>query len=74
MQMAAIWTALNLSRAWCMSGIADALPKGDPSRSLLLESAKAHLEATLPAVTSGNYEGEHWLATFAVYALRATGQ
>jgi hypothetical protein len=60
---------LNLSRAWCMQGIAEALPKGSPDRVLLLESAQAHLGATLPQVASGNYEGEHWLATFAVYAL-----
>jgi len=25
--------------------------------------------AALPYVTSGNYEGEHWLASFAVYML-----
>jgi hypothetical protein len=60
---------LNLSRAWCMMGIAGALPKSSSDRRLLLESAQAHLRATLPEVASGNYEGEHWLATFAVYAL-----
>jgi hypothetical protein len=60
---------LNLSRAWCMLGIAEALPMGSADRRLLLGSAQAHLQATLPQVASGNYEGEHWLATFAVYAL-----
>ena len=60
---------LNLSRAWCMQGIAGALPKGSSEGKLLLETAQAHLRATLPHVASGNYEGEHWLATFAVYAL-----
>ncbi len=60
---------LNLSRAWCMFGIAAALSKGDAARKVLLESARAHLGATLPQVASGHYEGEHWLATFAVYAL-----
>jgi hypothetical protein len=60
---------LNLSRAWCMQGIASALPKDSADRKLLLEAAQAHLRTTLPAVASGHYEGEHWLATFAVYAL-----
>jgi hypothetical protein len=58
---------LNLSRAWAMRSIAAALPKGDPARALLIDSAKQHAEAGLKHVASGNYEGEHWLASFAVY-------
>ena len=60
---------LNLSRAWCMRHIAGALPQTDPTRRILARSAAAHAEAALPFVTSGNYEGEHWLASFAVYML-----
>ena len=60
---------LNLSRAWCMLGIARALPENDPLRSVLIESAVRHAEATLPHLASGNHEGEHWLASFAVYLL-----
>ena len=60
---------LNISRAWCMLGIAGALPPTGPDRQVLVQAAHAHLAATLPHITSGNYEGEHWLATFAVYAL-----
>ncbi len=60
---------LNLSRAWCMRLIAAALPDTDPVRQILLASAASHAEATLPHIASGNYEGEHWLATFAVYML-----
>jgi hypothetical protein len=62
---------LNLSRAWCMMGIAGRLAADDPSRRVLVASAQAHLRATLPEVTSGHYEGEHWLATFAICALSA---
>jgi len=58
---------LNLSRAWCMRGIASALPPDDPDRPILLAAAARHARATLPYVASGNYEGEHWLASFAVY-------
>ena len=58
---------LNLSRAWCMRSIAAALPKNDPARRLLAEAAARHAEAGLRHVASGDYVGEHWLASFAVY-------
>jgi hypothetical protein len=60
---------LNLSRAWCMQQIAAALPKDDPARRTLVDSAVRHAEAALHHVASGDYMGEHWLATFAVYLL-----
>jgi len=60
---------LNLSRAWCMRSIAAALPRNDPARRILTRSAAAHAQAALAHVASGNYEGEHWLASFAVYML-----
>jgi hypothetical protein len=58
---------LDLSRAWCMTEIAHALPPGDPAVPVLRKAAVAHAHATLPYIASGNYEGEHWLASFAVY-------
>jgi hypothetical protein len=60
---------LNLSRAWCMRSIANALPPTDPARRVLAESAARHAEAALRHVASGDYAGEHWLASFAVYML-----
>jgi hypothetical protein len=60
---------LNLSRAWCMKGIAAALPPTHPAHPILAESAKRHADASLPHVASGDYMGEHWLASFAVYIL-----
>ena len=60
---------LNLSRAWCMFGIASALRSEDPGRQILLRAAQAHARDALVNVASGNYEGEHWLASFAVYML-----
>jgi hypothetical protein len=63
---------LNLSRAWCMRSIAAALPKDDPARKVLTEAAVRHAEAALQHVASGDYAGEHWLASFAVYLLSVT--
>jgi hypothetical protein len=60
---------LNLSRAWCMRSIAVALPRDDPARKVLAESAARHADAALRHVASGDYAGEHWLASFAVYLL-----
>jgi len=62
---------LNLSRAWCMRHLADALPANHPGRPVLLKSARLHAKSALAHVTSGDYAGEHWLASFAVYLLTA---
>jgi Protein of unknown function (DUF2891) len=60
---------LNLSRAWCMRSIAEALPRRDSARAVLLASAQKHANAALAHVASGDYAGEHWLASFAVFLL-----
>jgi hypothetical protein len=60
---------LNLSRAWGMKRIAAGLPLGDPARMALESSSTRHAEAGLAHVASGDYAGEHWLASFAVYLL-----
>jgi hypothetical protein len=59
---------LNLSRAWCWRGIASALD--DDRKAVALKAADDHLAVALPQVT-GDYMGEHWLASFAVLALLA---
>jgi hypothetical protein len=60
---------LCFSRSWCMKGLAAALPATDARKKLLQRSSINHLSASLPNVVSGEYGGEHWLASFAVYAL-----
>ena len=61
---------LNLSRAWCWRGIAPWL--GESERSIALGAADDHLAAALPHI-AGDYMGEHWLASFALLALLASG-
>jgi hypothetical protein len=63
---------LNLSRAWCWREIAAALPSDDPRRVIAFKAADDHLDAALPHVT-GDYMGEHWLASFALLAMLAEG-
>ena len=60
---------LNLSRAWCMRSIAAALPATDPARKVLVKAATRHASDALANVASGDYAGEHWLASFAVFML-----
>jgi hypothetical protein len=60
---------LALSRAWCMKGIARELPASHPWKKLFEKTATGFLTEALPNVTSGHYGGEHWLASFALYAL-----
>ncbi len=59
---------LNFSRAWCLYGLARLKGLGH-----LRAVADAHLAHSLAAVT-GSYEGEHWLATFALLALAAAAE
>jgi hypothetical protein len=59
---------LNLSRAWCMRAIAAALPAGS-LRDSLTRAGDVHARAGLANVATGDYAGEHWLASFAVYLL-----
>ena len=60
---------LNLNRAWTMRSIALALPAEDAARAVLLAASAEHARAGLTQVASGDYAGEHWLASFAVYLL-----
>jgi hypothetical protein len=42
------------------------------NKNLLMVATK-HMTAALPHVVTGEYMGEHWLASFAVYALTVAG-
>jgi hypothetical protein len=57
---------LNLSRARCLFTLSKALNRPDLARL-----AEEHAQASLPHIESGAYEGEHWLATFAVQMMGA---
>lgn len=60
---------LNFSRAWCLSGLAQEYP----DYAHLQNIASQHLAHSLPTITDGNYEGGHWLSSFAIYALLNNG-
>ncbi len=62
---------LNLSRARCLYALAAVLGPGDRAAVPLRRLGDAHARASLPHIASGSYEGEHWLATFALHMLDA---
>ncbi|WP_377175904.1 DUF2891 domain-containing protein [Namhaeicola litoreus] len=53
---------LNFSRAWCLYAI-----KGNTNAYNL---ATEHLDYSLSKITDGDYAGQHWLASFALYAFK----
>jgi hypothetical protein len=57
---------LNLSRAWCWRSLAPLLDADE--RAIAEAAADEHLAAAMPHL-SGDYMGEHWLASFALLAL-----
>lgn len=61
---------LNLSRAWCWRSIAPMLPS--TASEVARNAADDHLAAALPHI-SGDYMGEHWLASFALLAMLSPG-
>ncbi len=60
---------LNFNRAWTLRGVALTLPDTHPDRARLLQSAEQHTRAGWEYVFTGDYAGEHWLGTFAVYVI-----
>jgi len=60
---------LSFTRAWCMKGVAAQLPKNHPLKKHFETTAANFLANAVPIVFKGNYGGDHWLASFAVYAL-----
>lgn len=58
---------LNFSRAWTFYGMAKAFPE---RYGHLRAVGDAHVNSALPSVVDNNYQGTHWLGSFAVYALQ----
>ena len=56
---------LNFSRAWVMYRLANQYQEFNH----LVPLANRHIRYSLPNLTADSYEGGHWLASFAIYAL-----
>ena len=58
---------LNFSRAWVLYGLIREYPE---EYGHLMQVANDHINYSLPSIVDDNYEGTHWLGSFAVYALQ----
>ncbi|MAO10122.1 MAG: hypothetical protein CMC07_04350 [Flavobacteriaceae bacterium] len=56
---------LNFSRAWVLYGLANQYPEYDHLKNV----ANQHISYSYPNLVGDTYEGGHWLASFAIYAL-----
>ncbi len=59
---------LNFSRTWCLYQIGKAL-----NNNKMIALANTHFNDSYSKMDTGEYAGAHWLASFALHALK-TGQ
>ena len=59
---------VNFSRAWSLNKIAEGLPEYNHLKNI----ANQHINYSLPSIVNDNYEGGHWLGSFAIYALNTS--
>lgn len=57
---------LNFSRAWCLYSLTDNVHA--------YNLATQHLDYSLSKITDGDYAGQHWLASFALYAFKTKSE
>ncbi|MBX0323558.1 DUF2891 domain-containing protein [Halomicroarcula sp. F13] len=59
---------LNLSRAWCLAGVAETL-EDHPAADTLSQRAARHAESGIGRAFTDDYAGAHWLSSFVLYLL-----
>jgi hypothetical protein len=64
---------LNLSRAWMLDGIVSKLAASDERRKSLQALSARLRETGLNSIKGEQYEGGHWLGSFAVYLVSGRG-
>jgi len=58
---------LNFSRAWCLFEMGKAL-----NNQKMIDLGEKHFNYSYDKMDTGEYAGAHWLASFALYALKAS--
>ena len=58
---------VNFSRAWCLNQIANKYSEYVHLKKIAIK----HINYSLPSIVDDNYEGGHWLGSFAIYALNS---
>lgn len=60
---------LSFSRAWNMKNITRHLPKNHTVGNTFRTASQEFIQKSLPVLFDSGYGGEHWLASFAIFAL-----
>ena len=60
---------LSFSRAWNMKTIAKHLPHNNQTKLKFEKTSSEFISKSLKIIFDGGYGGEHWLASFAIFAL-----
>lgn len=58
---------VNFSRAWSLNTIAEGMSELNHLKTIAIK----HIDYSLPSIVDDNYEGGHWLGSFAIYALNS---
>ena len=70
--MEAHWDGFHLNRIWCLNGALSSLPQGaldDEVKVLWHQHMNAMWDYAQESIGKGNYDVDHWLSSFSVFAL-----
>ena len=66
------WDGFHLNRIWCLNGILQSLPANELSdgvKKSWIDAQKEMWDYAQQAIGKGNYDIDHWLSSFSVFAL-----
>jgi hypothetical protein len=69
------WDGFHLNRIWCINGMLQSLPANALTpdvKKAWLNTQKEMWDYAQASIGKGNYDIDHWLSTFSVYALLGT--
>ena len=69
------WDGFHLNRIWCINGMLQSLPAGSITpevKAAWIAAQKEMWDYSQASIGKGNYDIDHWLSSFSVYALTGT--
>ena len=66
------WDGFHLNRIWCLNGMLKSLPKSalsEPVKTKWHKSMNEMWDYAQQSIGKGNYDVDHWLSSFSVFAL-----
>lgn len=67
-ELAFHFVGLNISKAWCLAGIASSLTD-HAYVEVFREGALRHIEDSVEQAFTEEYAGSHWLSTYVLYLI-----